>query len=91
MRETEFARLRFHPSRYFGAPEEVADDPGLTGDEKLAVLRSWEYDARALEVAEDEGMEAGDPSLLRRILLAQQRLGVEVHLERSAPTRQHGG
>jgi len=53
-------------------------------------LRRWEYDARELEVAEDENMAGGPPSQLDRVLAALHRLGVEPDIEHSPPTRQGG-
>ncbi len=37
-------------------PTGVLDDPTLTREQKIEKLRRWSYDARELEVANDEGM-----------------------------------
>lgn len=48
----------------FGTPEAILEDPDLTKAQKRAFLSSWEYDCRALEVAEEEGMLGGEGSLI---------------------------
>lgn len=55
------------PGSIFSVPEEVRDHSGLDPGEKLEILRRWAYDARELEVAEDEGMIGGELDLLGRI------------------------
>jgi hypothetical protein len=41
--------------------------PGLPRLERILVLRNWAYDARELEVAEEEGVGGSDASLLKPI------------------------
>ena len=43
-------------------------------EQKAAILRRWAYDARELEVAEDEGMRDGERDLLDRVLRALDAL-----------------
>lgn len=57
------------PGSVFASPEAVADHPSLTLEQKIAVLRSWEYDAAEVAVAEEEGMQGPESDLLQRILL----------------------
>jgi hypothetical protein len=40
-----------HPARTFAHPRDVLRDPGLTRDEKRAILASWASDACAVEAA----------------------------------------
>ncbi|MBX6426808.1 MAG: hypothetical protein IRZ09_12905 [Variibacter sp.] len=40
-----------HPARAFGHPDEVVRDPGLTTEEKRAILASWASDLCAAESA----------------------------------------
>lgn len=54
----------------FSRPEDVAESPTLSPEQKLRILRQWEYDARELEVAEEENMEGGPNDQLARILQA---------------------
>ena len=64
------------PKIVFETPEEVASRKDLTRENKLKILRRWEYDARNEEVAEEEGMApTGAEDLLGRILKALQDLG----------------
>lgn len=78
------------PASVYQAPAEVLADNTLTREEKIKVLRSWEYDARELEVAEEENMGGGRPSLLGQVLSALHRMDAEVDLEHSPPTKQGG-
>ena len=76
------------PTRVFSNPGEVIHEQSLTRDQKIKILRRWEYDARELEVAEEENMGGGPPSVLSDILVALHRLGSEVDPEFSPPTKQ---
>lgn len=78
------------PGSVYASPEAVADDRNLTLEQKIAVLRSWEYDAAELAVAEEEGMRGPENGLLQRILLTLTRLTHADDAERVAPTKQHG-
>jgi hypothetical protein len=71
------ARLRaalLDPAAVFGSPEEVERDARLSQEDKLAILKSWEEDARELAVAEDENMAGGEPSRLQEVVAARVRL-----------------
>lgn len=63
----DMARAKLDPGAVFAGPEEVRDDPRLSSAQKADILRRWEYDARELSVAEEEGMAGGEASLLDRI------------------------
>jgi hypothetical protein len=78
------------PSSCFETPEEVIEAAGLSREQRVAILKSWERDARELAVAEEEGMGDGEASLLRRVLTALGRLGVEAGGE-PAPYGKQGG
>jgi hypothetical protein len=78
------------PGSVFADPEAVADHPDLSAEEKIAILRSWEYDAAEVEVAEEEGMRGPENDLLQRILLVLARLTGGGDVERVALTKQHG-
>lgn len=77
------------PSSVFATPEEVAAHPALTREQKVEILRLWEYDAAECEVATEEGMPGGNGGLLQRILLALGELGVTGDASDSGPTKQH--
>lgn len=77
-----------NPGSEFTCPEDVLKQQTITREQKIKILRRWEYDARELEVAEEENMGGGPPSMLSDILAALQRLGSEVDPEYSPPTKQ---
>ncbi|MDA3872858.1 MAG: hypothetical protein PF795_02730 [Kiritimatiellae bacterium] len=58
------------PAGTFTHPENVVEHPSLTTEQKLKILRQWEYDAREKEVAEEENMGGGPDDQLSRILQA---------------------
>lgn len=84
------ARALLDPEATFRTPEEVVAHPGLTTQQKIDVLRAWEYDAVEVEVAEEEGMRGPEGHLLQRILLALGTL-FRTHVDEPvAPSKQHG-
>jgi len=62
------------PAAVFNSPRDVERDPLLNSEEKLAILISWEEDARELAVAEDENMAGGEPNRLSEAVAARVRL-----------------
>jgi hypothetical protein len=79
-----------NPGSVFASPEEVMTSPELRDDEKIRVLRSWEYDAAELAVAEEEGMQGPPGGLLRPILLLLAELSDGNDIDCVAPTKHHG-
>lgn len=77
------------PASVFATPEDVAAQAGLTREQKIEILRMWEYDTSEREVATEEGMPGGDGELLQRVLLALEGLGVVGETSDSGPTKQH--
>lgn len=79
------------PTAVFRNPEDVLQRAGLNESQKIEILRRWEYDARALEVAEEENMAGAQPSdVLDRVLSALHALGASPDLEHTPPTKQGG-
>lgn len=78
------------PSSVFTCPEDVFADKSLNKDQKIKILRVWEYDARELEVAEEENMGGGPPNMLDEVLKVLNRLDAEIDSEHSPPTKQGG-
>ena len=78
------------PGSLFDGPEAIAADDSLSRDEKLRILRSWEYDEAELSVATEENMPGPENDLLRRILLVLTELGSDDDAEHVAPSKQHG-
>jgi hypothetical protein len=79
-----------NPALVFKTPEEVVANRELSRDQKIKILHRWEYDARELQVAEEEGMEGPQPVSLDAVLRALSSLGAPANTERSAPTKQGG-
>src|SRR6266404_1336123 len=65
------------PAGVFSEPNEIVQMPGLTHSLKLRLLEQWEREARALAVAEEEGMTGGEESMLGRVRRAIVALGGE--------------
>lgn len=78
------------PESVFSSPEDVAEDPDLTRDQKIEILQRWEYNAAEESVALEEGMPGEESDLLRRILIVLGKLAGPLDLSRTGPTKQHG-
>ena len=81
-----------NPASVFKTVEEVVENGVLTREQKIEILRRWEYDVRGLQVADEEGMTAPKPQVvtLDVILEALRKLGAPADVEHSAPTKQGG-
>ena len=76
------------PTMVFKDPKDVVANDELTRDQKIEILRRWEYDARQLEVAEEEaGMAVRRPEMFDWVLQALHTLGVERDIEHTPPTK----
>lgn len=87
-RELEQALL--DPSSVFISPSQVIERAGLSAEQRIEILRRWEYDAAESAVALEEGMPGNESDLLRQILLALAGLTGGIDVEQIAPTKQHG-
>ncbi len=58
----------FDPASVFKAPEDILNSHELSREQKIEILRRWEYDARELEVAEEESMVGSMPDMLDQIM-----------------------
>jgi len=83
-------RALLTPAEVFATPEEVVAHAGLTREQKVEILRRWEYDAASEAVAVEEGMPGGEDILLRRITLALEGLADGLDPDRTAPGKQGG-
>ena len=81
-----------NPAVVFKKPGDVVDSTDLPREQKIAILRRWEYDVRELQVADEEGMTAPKPQIvtLDLIIDALRTLGAPPDVEHSAPTKQGG-
>lgn len=67
------------PTSVYQLPMDVVRDNSLTREQKIQILHRWEYDARELQVAEEENMpeltSEQHGSMLSRVLDALHELG----------------
>ncbi len=76
------------PTSVFNDPTDVVAEENLSRDQKIEILHRWEYDARELEVAEEEaGMAVRRPDMFDRVIQALHTLGVELDTEHTPPTK----
>ena len=76
------------PTSVFKDPTDVVADENLSRDQKIEILHRWEYDARELEVAEDEaGMAVRRPEMFDRVVQALNMLDVDRDTEPTPPTK----
>ena len=81
-------KAMLNPPAVFKDPKDVVANDVLTRDQKIEILRRWEYDARQLEVAEEEaGMAVRRPEMFDRVVQALHTLGVERDTEHTPPTK----
>ena len=81
-------KAMLYPMMVFKEPKEVVANHELTRDQKIEILRRWEFDAHELEVAEEEaGMSVLHPEMFDRIVKALHTLGAERDIEHTPPTK----
>ncbi len=84
----DLKKAMLDPTMVFKDPKDVVANTELTRDQKIEILRRWEYDAHQLEVAEEEaGMDVLRPEMLDLVLQALHTLGVEHDTDHSPPTK----
>lgn len=84
-----FEQAMLDPAKCYDKPADLLNDTRLSRDEKIKVLRRWEFDARESEVAEEENMGGGQSTPLYEVLDALKQLG-ETSTSVEAPTKQGG-
>jgi hypothetical protein len=67
-------RAKLSPARAFKSPMDVVEANDIKPAEKLAILKGWEADERALLRAEDEGMGGGEHAHLHKVQAALNHL-----------------
>jgi hypothetical protein len=88
MREQNYLdKAKLNPARIFKSPMDVVETNDIRPAEKLAILRAWEADERALLRAEDEGMSGGEHAHLQKVQAAlnhlRQATGATTHTPQS--------
>jgi RNA polymerase-binding transcription factor DksA len=75
MNDREYiGRAKINPASEFKHPMDVVAANDIATAEKLAILRAWEADERALQRAETEGMGGGEHAHLHKVQEALARL-----------------
>ena len=76
------------PTSVFKNPEDVVASDELNRNQKIEILRRWEYDARELEVAEEEaGMAVRRPEMFDLVVQALHMLDADRGTEPTPPTK----
>ena len=74
----DLEQAKLDPASVFRAPQDVLVAPGLSPEDKKAILVRWEADAKALLRATEEGMPPSEnrspAELLRAVHLALESL-----------------
>jgi hypothetical protein len=71
---TDIEKAMLNPTTVFRTPDEVLLREDLSREQKIEILRRWAYDARQLEVAEEENMGGQQPDILDQVLRALHTL-----------------
>lgn len=79
-------RAMVSPASVFTTPAEVCNSSELTPEQKIEILRRWEYDARELQVATEESMTGDADVSLEDVLAALHQMGGSA--AQSHPTKQ---
>jgi len=66
--------IKNNPANFYRTPNDVGRDRRFSDVERLEILEAWERDARALAVADDEGMTGGEPSRLKTVVEARREI-----------------
>ena len=78
------------PSSVFSGTEDVLSAEGLSREQRIEILKRWEYDARELDVATEENMPGTNSSCLQDVIKALDKLGYDPDLDKEPPTKQGG-
>lgn len=87
---TDFEKVLLDPASEYSGPEDVLSDQSLSIDQKIELLRRWEYNASEEAVALEEGMPGEESDLLKRILVTIGKIAGPLDLEHTGPSKQHG-
>jgi hypothetical protein len=82
----DFQKALQDPGLAIKTPGEILQSKELSREQKIKLLRQWEYDVREIQVAEEENMVGPEPITLSSIHEALGSLGVFRDTERAAPT-----
>ncbi len=82
-----------NPASVFETPDDVLEAEELSREQKIDILRRWEYDARELQVADEENMIGTNADMLGQIMRALLQLDEKSEVERleRSPSSKQGG
>jgi hypothetical protein len=97
MQRQDYEKALLDVSTHFKSPEELYRAPDLTREQKLELLKQWEYDLQLLMVASEENMPASSPAasgrtseIVRQVHDVVKRLGVENDPDKAGPSKTGG-
>jgi hypothetical protein len=92
MDQPSFDKLVGDVSKHFATPEALLAEQTLTREQKVELLRQWEYDLHLLQVATEENMTGDAPQganaeKIRQVHAAAESLGAELDSEGSGAAK----
>ena len=83
MDQQSFDKLVGDVAQHFATPDALLAEESLTREQKLALLRQWEYDLHLLQVATEENMTGDAPpganaEQIRQVHAAAEKLGAQL-------------
>ena len=92
MEQHAFEKLVVDVSKHFATPEALLAEEDLSREQKLELLRQWEYDLHLLQVATEENMTGDAPQganaeKIRQVHAAAEKLGGEIDPEGSGAAK----
>jgi hypothetical protein len=78
----KFEQALVNPASVFAKPNEVVFSPAFSRKQKIDMLRRWEYDARMLQLANQESEIDESEELLTEILESLHQLDYWPDLDR---------
>jgi hypothetical protein len=92
MDQQSFEKLVVDVSTHFSTPDQLIAAEDLTREQKLTLLRQWEYDLHLLQVATEENMTSDAPpgnnaEKIREVHAAAEKLGAELDPEKSGAAK----
>ncbi|HJR21154.1 MAG TPA: hypothetical protein VJ822_06010 [Dongiaceae bacterium] len=92
MDQQSFDKLIGDVAQHFATPDALLAEESLTREQKLALLRQWEYDLHLLQVATEENMTGDAPpganaESLRQVHAAAEKLGAKLDADGSGAAK----
>ena len=85
----EIYKALLDPSSVYKTPGDILKDKNLSRNQKIDLLRRWEYDAIEIQVAEEENMQGQNGKILDEILKALNEINADPESDYKVPTK-HG-